>query len=151
MLHLYAALAEKRRLISERTKAVLAIRKIDSGKPGNPANIRDAGDHSNAPRWQPCRTSTRAAYCPCCVVSGLRAQPRSPQSPPRSMTGSQRRAMRAGTSRPSPTCWRVLRRSKDFTYFRFGPFIDGNYLTRIGYRAGQPQARFVQRRRVRGV
>jgi DNA invertase Pin-like site-specific DNA recombinase len=36
MLHLYAALAEKeRRLISERTKAALAIRKATGGKLGN--------------------------------------------------------------------------------------------------------------------
>ena len=45
MLHLYAALAEKeRRLISERTKAALAIRKASGSKLGNPTNIRDAGD-----------------------------------------------------------------------------------------------------------
>ena len=45
MLHLYAALAEKeRRLISERTKAALAVRKATGGKLGNPTNIRDAGD-----------------------------------------------------------------------------------------------------------
>src|SRR5829696_9541004 len=45
MLHLYAALAEKeRRLISERTKAALAIRKASGGKLGNPTNIRQAGD-----------------------------------------------------------------------------------------------------------
>src|SRR6188474_2438976 len=44
MLHLYAALAEKeRRLISERTKAALAIRKASGAKLGNPINIRDAG------------------------------------------------------------------------------------------------------------
>jgi DNA invertase Pin-like site-specific DNA recombinase len=44
MLHLYAALAEKeRRLISERTKAALAIRKSNGGKLGNPTNIRQAG------------------------------------------------------------------------------------------------------------
>src|SRR5215208_4859184 len=44
MLHLYAALAEKeRRLISERTKAALAIRKASGSKLGNPSNIRDAG------------------------------------------------------------------------------------------------------------
>jgi DNA invertase Pin-like site-specific DNA recombinase len=44
MLHLYAALAEKeRRLISERTKAALAIRKAAGGKLGNPTNIREAG------------------------------------------------------------------------------------------------------------
>src|SRR3954452_10242008 len=39
MLHLYAALAEKeRRLISERTKAALAIRKASGTKLGNPSN-----------------------------------------------------------------------------------------------------------------
>jgi DNA invertase Pin-like site-specific DNA recombinase len=44
MLHLYAALAEKeRRLISERTKAALAIRKAGGSKLGNPSNIREAG------------------------------------------------------------------------------------------------------------
>jgi DNA invertase Pin-like site-specific DNA recombinase len=44
MLHLYAALAEKeRRLISERTKAALAIRKANGAKLGNPVNIREAG------------------------------------------------------------------------------------------------------------
>jgi DNA invertase Pin-like site-specific DNA recombinase len=44
MLHLYAALAEKeRRLISERTKAALAIRKASGTKLGNPSNIREAG------------------------------------------------------------------------------------------------------------
>jgi DNA invertase Pin-like site-specific DNA recombinase len=44
MLHLYAALAEKeRRLISERTKAALAIRKANGGKLGNPTNVREAG------------------------------------------------------------------------------------------------------------
>jgi DNA invertase Pin-like site-specific DNA recombinase len=45
MLHLYAALAEKeRRLISERTKAALAIRKAQGSKLGNPTNIREAGN-----------------------------------------------------------------------------------------------------------
>ena len=45
MLHLYAALAEKeRRLISERTKAALAVRKANGSKLGNPTNIREAGD-----------------------------------------------------------------------------------------------------------
>ena len=49
MLHLYAALAEKeRRLISERTKAALAVRKADGTKLGNPVNIREAGDVGRA-------------------------------------------------------------------------------------------------------
>ena len=49
MLHLYAALAEKeRRLISERTKAALAVRKASGGKLGNPTNIREAGDMGRA-------------------------------------------------------------------------------------------------------
>jgi DNA invertase Pin-like site-specific DNA recombinase len=43
MLHLYAALAEKeRRLISERTRAALALRKQSGKKLGNPTNARDA-------------------------------------------------------------------------------------------------------------
>jgi DNA invertase Pin-like site-specific DNA recombinase len=43
MLHLYAALAEKeRRLISERTKAALAVRKATGATLGNPINIREA-------------------------------------------------------------------------------------------------------------
>jgi DNA invertase Pin-like site-specific DNA recombinase len=42
---LHAALAEKeRRLISERTKAALAVRKVSGSKLGNPTNIRGAGD-----------------------------------------------------------------------------------------------------------
>ncbi len=49
MLHLYAALAEKeRRLISERTKAALAIRKAAGGKLGNPTSIRQAGNIGRA-------------------------------------------------------------------------------------------------------
>jgi DNA invertase Pin-like site-specific DNA recombinase len=45
MLHLYAALAEKeRRLISERTKAALAVRKATGAKLGNPTNIHAAGE-----------------------------------------------------------------------------------------------------------
>src|SRR5688572_27175339 len=49
MLHLYAALAEKeRRLISERTKAALAVRKACGGKLGNPSNIADAGEIGRA-------------------------------------------------------------------------------------------------------
>ena len=49
MLHLYAALAEKeRRLISERTKAALAIRKGSGGKLGNPTNIRIVGEIGRA-------------------------------------------------------------------------------------------------------
>ncbi len=49
MLHLYAALAEKeRRLISERTKSALAIRKLSGTKLGNPTNIREAGNMGRA-------------------------------------------------------------------------------------------------------
>jgi len=49
MLHLYAALAEKeRRLISERTKAALAVRKATGARLGNPINIREAGDRGRA-------------------------------------------------------------------------------------------------------
>ena len=49
MLHLYAALAEKeRRLISERTKAALAVRKANGGRLGNPTNIREAGEIGRA-------------------------------------------------------------------------------------------------------
>src|SRR3954471_6275789 len=45
MLHLYAALAEKeRRLISERTKAALAVRQASGSKLGNRTNIREAGE-----------------------------------------------------------------------------------------------------------
>ena len=44
MLHLYAALAEKeRRLISERTKAALAVRKAGGARLRNPINIAEAG------------------------------------------------------------------------------------------------------------
>jgi DNA invertase Pin-like site-specific DNA recombinase len=43
MLHLYAALAEKeRRLISERTKAALAAKKVSGAKLGNPRNTAAA-------------------------------------------------------------------------------------------------------------
>ena len=49
MLHLYAALAEKeRRLIAERTKAALAVRKASGARLGNPTNLVDAGDRGRA-------------------------------------------------------------------------------------------------------
>jgi DNA invertase Pin-like site-specific DNA recombinase len=49
MLHLFAALAEKeRRLISERTRAALAIRKASGSKLGNQINIREAGESGRA-------------------------------------------------------------------------------------------------------
>ena len=45
MLHLYAAFAEKeRRLISERTKAALAVKRAGGAKLGNSRNIAHAGD-----------------------------------------------------------------------------------------------------------
>lgn len=44
MLHIYAALAEKeRRMISERTRAALAIRKRQGVRLGNPVNLAVAG------------------------------------------------------------------------------------------------------------
>ena len=49
MLHLYAALAEKeRRLIAERTKAALAVRKASGTRLGNPSNLLGAGDRGRA-------------------------------------------------------------------------------------------------------
>ena len=49
MLHLYAALAEKeRRLIAERTKAALAVRKASGAPLGNPTNLIHAGDLGRA-------------------------------------------------------------------------------------------------------
>ena len=49
MLHLYAALAEKeRRLIAERTKAALAVRKATGARLGNPTNLIDAGNRGRA-------------------------------------------------------------------------------------------------------
>jgi DNA invertase Pin-like site-specific DNA recombinase len=60
MLHLYAALAEKeRRLISERTKAALAIRKASGGKLGNPINIREAGRKNSIMRFVGSKTAAR--------------------------------------------------------------------------------------------
>ena len=44
MLHIYAALAEKeRRMISERTRAALAMRKGQGAQLGNPTNLAEAG------------------------------------------------------------------------------------------------------------
>ncbi|MDP4027013.1 recombinase family protein [Methylobacterium sp. NEAU 140] len=44
MLHIYAALAEKeRRMISDRTRAALAIRKAQGARLGNPTNLAEAG------------------------------------------------------------------------------------------------------------
>ena len=49
MLHLYAALAEKeRRLISERTKAALAAKKVAGAALGNPHNLVHAGSLGRA-------------------------------------------------------------------------------------------------------
>ena len=49
MLHLYAALAEKeRRLIAERTRAALAVRKASGARLGNPTNLMDAGNLGRA-------------------------------------------------------------------------------------------------------
>jgi DNA invertase Pin-like site-specific DNA recombinase len=49
MLHLYAALAEKeRRLISERTKAALAVKKALGISLGNPRNLAEASSYGRA-------------------------------------------------------------------------------------------------------
>src|SRR3981189_1663487 len=49
VLHLYAALAEKeRRLISDRTKAALAVKKAQGAKLGNPTNLALAGSTGRA-------------------------------------------------------------------------------------------------------
>ena len=49
MLHLYAALAEKeRRLIAERTRAALAVRKASGARLGNPTNLIEAGERGRA-------------------------------------------------------------------------------------------------------
>lgn len=49
MLHLYAALAEKeRRLISERTRSALAIRKQNGTRLGNPTNCAEAASKGRA-------------------------------------------------------------------------------------------------------
>jgi DNA invertase Pin-like site-specific DNA recombinase len=49
MLHLYAALAEKeRRLISERTKAALAVKKAAGACLGNPTNLALSGANGRA-------------------------------------------------------------------------------------------------------
>jgi len=53
MLHLYAALAEKeRRLISERTKAALQVKKASGAKLGNPINLGLAGSIGRATQVQ---------------------------------------------------------------------------------------------------
>lgn len=49
MLHLYAALAEKeRRLISERTRAALGVRKARGARLGNPSNPAEAASRGRA-------------------------------------------------------------------------------------------------------
>jgi DNA invertase Pin-like site-specific DNA recombinase len=74
MLHLYAALAEKeRRLISERTKAVLAIRKASGGKLGNPTNIREAGNDGRASLIEAADANARSLL-PVLARSGAKAR-----------------------------------------------------------------------------
>ena len=71
MLRLYAALAEKeRRLISERTKAALAVRKASGGKLViRPTSSTPAIRAAPSRRLPP--TSTRGACCPFSAQSGL--------------------------------------------------------------------------------
>lgn len=62
MLHLYAALAEKkRRLISERTKAALAAKRAASAKLGNPSNPAEAAREAGRSRLRQ-RNSLHARY-----------------------------------------------------------------------------------------
>jgi DNA invertase Pin-like site-specific DNA recombinase len=74
MLNLYAALAEKeQRLISERTKAALAIRKATGTKPGNPINLDQAGRLGRIALLA-LPTSSQKLCCPSCVPFEVRAQ-----------------------------------------------------------------------------
>ena len=60
MLHLYAALAEKeRRLISDRTRNALAIRKAQGKQLGNQINIRSAGEIGREISKGSCRSVRR--------------------------------------------------------------------------------------------
>jgi DNA invertase Pin-like site-specific DNA recombinase len=63
MLHLYAALAEKeRRLISERTKAALVVKRAQGAKLGNSKNLADAGA-LDVRRLSLKRTSSPRTFC----------------------------------------------------------------------------------------
>ena len=84
MLHLYAALAEKeRRLIAERTKAALAVRKASGTRLGNPQqHLRGRSDRpSRAHRF--CRSNTRRPCCQSFGPSAARERSPSPPSLPR--------------------------------------------------------------------
>jgi len=86
MLHLYAALAEKeRRLISERTKAALAIRKATGSKLGNPINIHEAGEMGRATLAATADEHARSLL-PVLRTVRNEVRPRWPQSPTLSMT-----------------------------------------------------------------
>ena len=114
MLHLYAALAEKeRRLISERTKAALAIRKASGTKLGNPSNIREAGEVGRASLIEAADDHARSLLP---ILRTLRAEGTITIG---AVTRSLERAEdpdssadRAGTCRVSPICSRVRRSSK---------------------------------------
>jgi len=106
MLHLYAALSEKeRRLISERTKTALVIRKASGSRLGNPANLIDAGDRGRA------SATSAADEHAGRLLSVLRAiQAEGAQRIGAITTalnaggGFRHHAAIAGTSRPSPIC-----------------------------------------------
>jgi DNA invertase Pin-like site-specific DNA recombinase len=69
MLHLYAALAEKeRRLIAERTRAALAVRKASGARLGNPTNLIEAGQRGRAAA-QVTSDEMRVGYCRCFGLS----------------------------------------------------------------------------------
>jgi DNA invertase Pin-like site-specific DNA recombinase len=72
MLHLYAALAEKeRRLISDRTKAALAQRKLLGTKLGNPSNTAEAAARG---RLVQSAEADRLAAAVLPIIETLRAQ-----------------------------------------------------------------------------
>ena len=137
MLHLYAALAEKeRRLISERTKAALAIRKATGSKLGNPINIREAGDMGRATHDRRRRRTRPQPSAAAADAVEARARSRSAAITPRSTSEDpDGRAAHAGTFQASPTCSLARRSSKGFAD---RPFIDGNIVFRD---AGAPSGK----------
>ncbi len=105
MLHLYAALAEKeRRLISERTKAALAVRKASGSKLGNPVNIREAGNVGRASLVAAADEHARSLLPLLRILRNEGAITIGAITTALNDRRFQHRAGPAGTSHPSPTC-----------------------------------------------